>query len=85
MSSYAVGRAVDTYFAEGRGLDADALKRAYKDAKQEAKGAYEEDKDHVEQRAKVHAERVTELERRHAAGEISREELHQQAARIELE
>jgi uncharacterized protein (DUF697 family)/tellurite resistance protein len=83
MSSYAVGRAVDTYFAEGRGLDADALKRAYKDAKTEAKGAYEQDKRAVEQRAKAHADRVAELERRHAAGEISRDELHEQAARVE--
>jgi uncharacterized protein (DUF697 family)/tellurite resistance protein len=84
MSTYAVGRAVDTYFAEGRGLDAEALKRAYKDAKKEAKGAYEEDKEDVERRAKVHAERVAELERRHAAGEISREELHEQATRLDL-
>jgi uncharacterized protein (DUF697 family)/tellurite resistance protein len=83
MSSYAVGRAVDTYFAEGRGLDADALKRAYKDAKTEAKGAYEADKGDVEQRAKAHAARVAELERRHAAGEISREELHAQVARVD--
>jgi uncharacterized protein (DUF697 family)/tellurite resistance protein len=81
-SSYAVGRVMNTYFESGRGLDAAALKRAYKDAKDEGKRAYANDADAIAEGGAKTKAALDELHRKLDAGEIDEREFEDQAAAL---
>lgn len=69
-SSYAVGRVMNTYFEEGRGLDPRELAARYKAAKQDAKQAYATDKDAIARAEATHKDEIAALEHQLSVGEI---------------
>lgn len=81
-SSYAVGRVMNTYFENGRGLDPAALKRAYKDAKDEGKRAYADDAEAIEQGGAETKAALDDLHRQLSAGEIDQREFETRAAKL---
>lgn len=73
-SSYAVGRVINAYFEEGRGLDAKELARRFKAAKEEGKQAYAADSATIESGGAAHGEALRALEADLAAGKITQAE-----------
>jgi uncharacterized protein (DUF697 family) len=78
-SSYAVGRVMNAYFHEGRGLDAKELAARFKAAKAEGKEAFAGDTAVIEQAKAAHAEALTALEAELAEGRITQQEFEQRA------
>lgn len=78
-SSYAVGRVMHAYFAEGRGLDAKELAARFKAAKEEGKQAFVTDAEAIERNKATNADALRALEAQLDAGTITQEEFEQRA------
>jgi uncharacterized protein (DUF697 family)/tellurite resistance protein len=76
-SSYAVGRVMNAYFEEGRGLDSKELARRFKAAKEEGKQAYQSDSAAIEHSGAAHGDALRDLEAQLAAGKITQAEFQQ--------
>lgn len=81
-SSHAVGRVMNAYFEEGRGLSPEELMRRFKEAHSEGKQAFHADKDHVERRSSEHATEIAELQRQLASGAIGHAEFEQRMSAL---
>jgi len=79
-SSYAVGRVMNRYFESGQGLDPAALKREYKQAKDEGKRAFAEHADAITEGGELKKAQLDELHRQLTAGEIDQREFEARAA-----
>lgn len=78
-SSYAVGRVMNAYFQEGRGLDAKELAARFKAAKEEGKQAFARDAAEIERHQQQDAPALRALEDQLTAGTITPEEFEQRA------
>jgi uncharacterized protein (DUF697 family) len=81
-SSYAVGRVMDGYFEEGRGLSAEELTRRFKAAHAEGKHAYKSDADEIDRHKAERADEVHALERKLKDGAITPAEFEREMAAI---
>lgn len=78
-SSHAVGRVMNAYFAEGRGLDAKELAARFKAAKEEGKQAFATDSEAIERTRAANADALRALETQLATGTITQDEFEQRA------
>lgn len=81
-STYAVGRVMQTYFEEGRGVDADTLQKAFEAAKAEGREAYEKDKQTIASHEREHRDELQALNTALKAGQITQAEFETEAARL---
>jgi uncharacterized protein (DUF697 family) len=81
-SSFAVGVAVNSYFARGEGISRKDLAAEFKKAKAEAKKAYDDDKAEVDAKAVAKKEQIETLTAQLEAGEIDRAQFEREVAAI---
>ncbi|HET6582923.1 MAG TPA: hypothetical protein VFG69_05745, partial [Nannocystaceae bacterium] len=81
-STYAVGQVMNAYFESGRGLDAAALKRQYKQAKDEGKRAYEGDAEAIAAGGESTRAQLDALHAELTAGAIDQREFETRAAKL---
>ncbi len=81
-SSYAVGRVMNAYFEEGRGLSPEELTRRFKEAHSQGKQAYASDKEHVERRTQDHGAEIAALQGQLSTGKITHAEFEQRMAAL---
>ncbi len=79
-SSFAVGVAVNSYFAKGEGISRSDLKAEFKKAQAEAKKAYEEDKAEVDAKAASKKAEIAALTGRLERGEIDQAQFEREVA-----
>jgi uncharacterized protein (DUF697 family)/tellurite resistance protein len=78
-SSYAVGRVMNAYFAEGRGLDAKELAARFKAAREEGRDAFAADTEAIERNKAENADALRALEAELETGRITQDEFEQRA------
>ncbi len=81
-STYAVGKAMNSYFEGGAGMDAETLKKTFEAAKKEGKAVYERDKAEIEHKQSAHQAELIALGERLRKGEIDQAEFERQAAAL---
>ena len=81
-SSFAVGVAVNSYFARGEGISRSDLKAEFKKAQAEGKKAYAEDKAEVDAKAANKKAEIAELTEQLEQGEIDQAEFERKVARL---
>lgn len=78
-ASHAVGRVMNAYFAEGKGLDSKELVARFKAAREEGKEAFASDADAIERNKAENADALRALETDLEAGRITQDEFERRA------
>jgi uncharacterized protein (DUF697 family) len=83
-STFALGKAAERWFEEGRGLDASELKGLYEQAHAEGAEHYHSRKADIAQATAKHGQKLAELNTRLATGEITRAQYDEALLKLEV-